>query len=571
MNKSKKFSFSSSNSKTSPLQVIPMGGVGEIGKNMFLIRYEDEMIILDAGLAFPEDEMLGIDIVIPDITYVLENKAKVKGIILTHGHEDHIGSMPFIIPRLNVPIWGTKLTLGMLKAKLTEYPRQPGLTLHEIVPESKINITKNINVEFFRTNHSIPDSVGVIINTPAGIAVYTSDFKFDQTPVNNLVTDYHKLSKLGNQDVLVMLSDSTNSDHPGYTPSEREVGLALDEIFRLAKGRILLATFASNIHRIQQAVDAALKYNRKIAITGRSIENTIRISRELGYLNLPEQYIIDVDHLNRYEPDKITLLTTGSQGEPMSALNRLSNNEHKHTGIVPGDTVIISASPIPGNEKMVFRTIDNLCRKGAEVVVHPASGVHVSGHGCEEEIKMMINLVRPRYIIPVHGEYRHMVQHANIAEKLGIPRDNVMLVENGTIMEFTGKTGRVAGHVQAGKILVDGRGIGDVGNVVLRDRQSLSQDGIVIVVITMTPGQVLMANPEIVTRGFVYVRESEGLLEDARDYVEGIIQAFLKRKNNRDWNSLRNDVRDGVNRFFWDKTGRRPMILPVIIETFPHE
>lgn len=552
--------------KENALHIIPLGGVGEIGKNMFAIRYREEILVLDAGLAFPEDEMLGIDIVIPDISYLVENRDRVKGIILTHGHEDHIGAMPYVLSDLpDVPVWGTKLTLGMLKAKLTEFPQFDDLELNEINPRGRLEITPNLKLEFFRTNHSIPDSVGVIIKTPLGIVVYTSDFKFDQTPVSGLVTDYNQLAKLGRRGVLVMLSDSTNADLPGYTPSEREVGETLDDIFRMAESRIVIATFASNIHRIQQVVDAAARYGRKIAITGRSIINSTRIAMELGYLHVPEGFLVESEELEKLPREKTAVLMTGSQGEPMSALSRISNCEHRDMEILRGDTVIISASPIPGNEKMVFRTVDNLFKLGAEVFYHQFSGVHVSGHGSEEELKMMINMVRPRYLVPVHGEYRQMMHHAKIAVKMGMPEENVFLVENGTVMEFTRKRVRMLDEVAAGNILVDGLGVGDVGNAVLRDRRILSEDGIVIVTATVENDR-LVAGPEIATRGFVYVRESENLLETARNSVLEYFQVIDERKKRRDWLVLKGEIRERMSRLFREKTGRRPMIIPVIME-----
>lgn len=552
--------------KEDALQIIPLGGVGEIGKNMFALRYREEILVLDAGLAFPEDEMLGIDIVIPDISYLVENRDRVKGIILTHGHEDHIGAMPYVLSDLpGVPVWGTKLTLGMLKAKFTEFPQFDDLELNEINPRDRLEITPNLKLEFFRTNHSIPDSVGVIIKTPLGIVVYTSDFKFDQTPVSGLVTDYNQLAKLGRQGVLVMLSDSTNADLPGYTPSEKEVGETLDDIFRVAESRIVVATFASNIHRIQQVVDAAARYGRKIAITGRSIINSTRIAMELGYLHVPEGFLVESEELEKMPRGKTAVLMTGSQGEPMSALSRISNCEHRDMEILRGDTVIISASPIPGNEKMVFRTVDNLFKLGAEVFYHQFSGVHVSGHGSEEEIKMMINMVRPRYLVPVHGEYRQMMHHAKIAVKMGMPEENVFLIENGTVMEFTRKKVRMLDEVPAGNILVDGLGVGDVGNAVLRDRRILSEDGIVIVTATVENDR-LVAGPEIATRGFVYVRESENLLETARNSVLEYFQVIDERKKRRDWLVLKGEIRERMSRLFREKTGRRPMIIPVIME-----
>ncbi len=551
--------------KNKSVQIVPLGGVGEIGKNMFLIKSNEEMLLIDAGLAFPEEEMLGVDVVIPDINYLLENKDKLKGIILTHGHEDHIGAIPYMMSQLDdIPVWGTGLTLGLLKAKLKEFPDNGNLSLNEVKPGDKLSVSSNFHLEFFRTNHSIPDTVGVVINTPAGIIVYTSDFKFDQTPVNGLITDYHILGELGRRGVLAMLSDSTNADRAGYTLSEKVVGSTIDEIFRQSKGRIIVATFASNLHRIQQVIDASVKYNRKIGITGRSIYNATNIAMELGYLHVPKGFLMDVNKLDSLPPQKVVLITTGSQGEPMSALTRIANSEHRKLEIIPGDTVVIAASPIPGNEKLVSRTVDRLFKQGAEVYYHSLSGVHVSGHGSEEELKLMLNMVKPRFLIPVHGEYRHLVQHAKIAEKLGMARKNVFVVENGNIMEFTPKTGKVTGSIPAGKVMVDGLGIGDVGNVVLRDRRVLSQDGIVVVVVGLMDKQ-LVSGPEIVTRGFVYVRESESLLEEAKLLVQRLILKMNQKKLS-DWNIIKGEIREQVNRLFWEKTGRNPMILPVIME-----
>lgn len=547
------------------VQLIPLGGVGEIGKNMFLIKYGEEILVLDAGLAFPEEEMLGVDVVIPDISYLMENRDCVKGIVLTHGHEDHIGAVPYILSELNVPIWGTRLTLGLLKAKLSEFPHIKGVTLNEIHPGGRLNLTPSLELEFFRTNHSIPDSVGVIISTPPGIIVYTSDFKFDQTPVNGLITDYSRLAELGKRGVLAMISDSTNAERPGYTLSEKEVGSNIDDIFRTSRGRIIVATFASNIHRIQQVVDAAVFYKRKIAVTGRSIVNSTSIARELGCLHIPDENMVELEKLEALTPEKIVIITTGSQGEPMSALTRIANSSHRQIDIKRGDTVIIAASPIPGNEKLVSRTVDNLFKKGAEVHYQSLSGVHVSGHGSEEELKLMLNLVSPSFLIPVHGEYRHMVHHAKIARKVGIPPENVFIVENGTVLNITSSSIKVAGSVSSGKVMVDGYGIGDVGNVVLRDRRVLSQDGIVVAVLVLDQDKII-SGPEIITRGFVYVRESETLLDEARSFIVSHFNSAGDKIMSKDWNTLRSGLREIISRFFWEKTGRRPMILPVIME-----
>jgi ribonuclease J len=553
------------NKKSKSVQLIPLGGVGEIGKNMFLLQYGDECIIMDAGLKFPDEAMLGIDIVIPDISYILDNDLDIKGIILTHGHEDHIGALPYILEDLGAPIYGTRLTLGLLEAKLREHPVKD-IKLNEIRPEEDLVLSDNFKLEFFRTNHSIPDSVGVAITTPAGIIVYTSDFKFDQTPVDGRITDYHKLAELGRRGVIAAMIDSTNADRPGYTLSEKNVGESINEIFRLSRSRIILATFASNIHRIQQVVDAAVRYDRKVCVVGRSIVNSVDISTELGYLIIPDGVLIDLDKIGNIPPEKMALITTGSQGEPMSALTRISQSEHRQVGIKPGDTVIIAANPIPGNEKLVARTVNNLFQLKADVIYRPISGVHVSGHGSEEEIKLMINLLRPQYLIPVHGEYRQQAYCSRTAQKLGIPEENVFLVKPGTVMEFNDGKGRMAGSVQAGRVLVDGFGIGDVGEVVIRDRQMLSEDGIVIIVLAVDPVvNKIISGPEIITRGFVYVRESVDLLEEAKVVITRALDK-MSGEQLHEWNKVKSKVRDVASSFFYEHTGRRPMIMPIVID-----
>ena len=550
----------------SSLRVIPLGGVVEIGKNMFLFEYDDDSVLLDAGLKFPEEEMHGIDIVLPDITYLLENREKLRAIILTHGHEDHIGALPYIVGDLPVPVYGTRLTLGLLKAKLEEYEQPSPVKLREIKAGQELNVSKNFRLEFFRTNHSIPDSVGVVLDTPVGIVVYTGDFKFDHTPVDGKVTDFYKLAELGRRGVLLALIDSTNADRPGFTASESEVGETIDEILRLSRRRIIFATFASNIHRIQQVITAASRHGRKICVTGRSLVNSVRIASELGYLDLPDSILVELDQINKVPLEKLVLLTTGSQGEPMSALTRIATSEHRQVEIIPGDTVIIAANPIPGNEKLVARTVDNLFRRGAEVIHQSISGVHVSGHASEEEIKLMLNFLQPRYLVPVHGEYRHMVACSRIAQRLGLAAEDIFLIEPGTVLEFTEGRGTVAGTVAAGKVMVDGLGIGDVGNVVLRDRRILAEEGIVIIVMAMEPQQGrLLSGPEIITRGFVYVRESEDLLEEARSAIARRMAA-LSPQQMKDWNIVKSSVRDEASTFFYEQTGRRPMIMPVIID-----
>lgn len=547
------------------LQIIPLGGVGEIGKNMYVIRYEDEIIVIDSGLSFPGDEMLGIDVVIPDITYLQENKEKIKGIVLTHGHEDHIGALPYVLAQLKVPVYGTKLTLGLVEGKLREHHLLANCTLHPIRSEDKLQLG-NFSLEFFRTNHSIPDSIGIAITTPIGTVVHTGDFKFDQTPVNGKPTDYYRLAKLGEKGVLVALSDSTNAERPGYTLSEKEVGFAINEIFRTARQRIILATFASNIHRIQQVIDAACHYKRKVAVVGRSMVNVVQIAQDLGYLNICSGTLVDVDELKTLPPNRAVILTTGSQGEPMSALTKISISEHRKVEIIRGDTVIIAATPIPGNEKLVSRTIDNLFARGANVIYERVSGVHVSGHASQEELKMMLNLLKPKYLIPIHGEYRMLVHHAKLAVRVGIREENVFISENGQILEFTSTSGRVAGSVTAGRVLIDGLGVGDVGSIVLRDRKMLSQEGILIISLTINKAtSQVVAGPEIYSRGFVYVRESELLLDEAREHV---IRSLEKKINgsSTDWSMVKNHVKDSLSRFIWEKMHRRPMILPIILE-----
>lgn len=553
------------NKKSKNLQLIPLGGVGEIGKNIFVLQYGRECIIMDAGLKFPDEAMLGVDIVIPDTSYILDQELDILGIILTHGHEDHIGAMPYIIEELNAPIYGTSLTLGLLEAKFMEHPVN-NIDMREINPDKSLVLSDNFKLDFFRTNHSIPDSVGVAVETPVGTVVYTSDFKFDQTPVDGKITDYYKLAELGRKGVIAALIDSTNADRPGYTFSEKEVGKSINEIFRLSQSRIILATFASNIHRIQQVIDASVRYDRKVCVVGRSIVNSVDISSQLGYLNIPKGLLIDADKVSDFPAQKVALITTGSQGEPMSALTRISQSEHRQVNIQPGDTVIIAANPIPGNEKLVARTVNNLFQLKADVIYKPVSGVHVSGHGSEEEIKMMLNLLRPKYVIPVHGEYRQQAHCSKIANKLGIPEENVFLAKPGSVMEFSNGWGRMAGSVAAGRVLVDGFGVGDVGEVVIRDRQMLSEDGIVIIILTMDPEKrKVLVGPEIITRGFVYVREAEDMLEAAKKELAKTIER-INRQNIQERGKIKSRIRDSAATYFYNNTGRKPMILPIIID-----
>ncbi len=546
------------------LQVIPLGGLGEIGKNMTVIRVDDEILLIDAGLMFPEDDMLGIDLVIPDITYLMENREKIKAIVLTHGHEDHIGALPYVLKQIDVPVYGTRLTLGILAGRLKEHSVSCE-KLKPVTPGDVINIGC-FSVGFIRVNHSIPDAVGLSIRTPVGMIVHTGDYKLDYTPIDGEMTDFRRFSDLGNRGVLLLLADSTNAEREGHTPSERTVGAAFDKAFHNAKQRIIVATFSSNVHRIQQVIDTAVRYKRKVAVLGRSMVNVVSISLELGYISAPEGTIIDIDEINFYSPNQVVVITTGSQGEPMSALTRMAVGEHRKVTIVPGDTIIISATPIPGNEKLVSKTIDHLLKLGANVIYGRSEGIHVSGHASQEEIKLMHNLVRPKFFIPVHGEYRHLIKHAKLAQELGMPKENIFISENGQVLEFTRDTGTVAGKVTAGRVLVDGLGVGDVGNIVLRDRRQLSQDGILIIVLTMNKetGEVV-SGPDIVSRGFVYVRESEELMDEARMRVEQALDR-CQDEGVIEWGTIKSNIRDALGRYLFDKTRRRPMILPIIME-----
>ena len=546
------------------VQIIPLGGLGEIGKNMTVFRYGDDMILIDAGLMFPEDDMLGIDLVIPDITYLVENKDKIKGIFLTHGHEDHIGALPYVMKQIDCPVYGTALTLGILQGRLKENGVSSE-NCRTIKPGDKITAGA-FKLDFIRVNHSIPDAVAIAINTPIGTIIHTGDFKIDHTPVDGQVTEFNKFAEYGDRGVLALLADSTNAERPGFTPSEKMVGKTFDDEFRYAKNRIIVATFSSNVHRIQQVIDAAMKYDRKVAVIGRSMVNVVNIAKELGYLKAPEGEIIDIDETHNYTPDKIVIITTGSQGEPMSALTRMAMNDHKKVDIMPGDTVIISATPIPGNEKLVSRTIDHLYKLGADVIYEKSNGVHVSGHASQEEIKLMHNLVRPKFFIPVHGEFRHLIKHANLAQSLGMPKENIVIAENGSVIELTKNSIGINGKVPAGKVLVDGLGVGDVGNIVLRDRRQLSQDGIMIVVVTIDKEKChVVSGPDIVSRGFVYVREAEGLMDEAKDKVQLALEK-CEENGVSEWSAIKSTVRDSLGRFLYERTRRRPMILPIIME-----
>lgn len=547
------------------LSIIPLGGIGEIGKNMTAYCYGNDIIVIDAGLKFPEEEMLGIDIVIPDISYLIENKAKVKAVFITHGHEDHIGGLPYFLKSLNIPVYATKLTLGLIEGKLREHGLLDSVKLNAITNESKIQMGA-FTVSVFNNNHSIPDTVGFAIDTPEGVIVHTGDFKFDYTPVDGRQADFHKLAALGDKGVLALLSDSTNAERPGYTMSERVVGDTIEECFANADRRIIIATFASNLHRIQQIIHAAEKFGRKVAVVGRSMVNNITIAHDLGYLQIQPNTLVEIDEVNKLPADKVAILSTGSQGEPMSALTRMARATHRKVEVMPGDTVIIASSPIPGNEKFISRTIDQLFRIGANVIYHSVSGVHVSGHGSQEELKLMLALTRPKYFIPVHGEFRMLKRHSDLATATGVDPDNIFILDLGDSVEFQGGKGRIGPKYPIGNVLIDGLGVGDVGNIVLRDRKLLSQDGILVVVVTMSKQDgTIMSGPDIISRGFVYVRESEELLEEANKIVMQTL-ARLVSENVNEWSSLKNGVRDALGRFLYEQTRRRPMILPIIME-----
>jgi len=552
------------NNKKNKLKVIPLGGLEEIGKNMTVFEYGESIIVVDCGVAFPEDEMLGIDLVIPDVSYLEKNLSKVKGIIVTHGHEDHIGALPYVLNRIPVPVYGTDLTLGLIENKLIEHQMLDKAELKIIRAGQTIQLGA-FKVEFISSTHSIADSVALAIHTPVGVVLHTSDFKIDHTPIEGEPIDLARIAELGKKGVLLLMADSTNAERPGYTMSERTVGETLDTVFKDAKSRIIVATFASNIHRIQQIVNSAMKFNRKVALNGRSMINVVKTAMKLGYLNIPSDILLDVDKIQKLPKEQIVLITTGSQGEPMSALSRIASNNHRKVSIEKGDLVIISASPIPGNEKYISRVINDLFKQGADVIYEALVEVHVSGHARREELKLIHRLVRPKFFMPVHGEYRHLKQHANLAQSLGMPEENIFLMENGQVLELSQRKAQISGTVQSGSILIDGLGVGDVGNVVLKDRKHLSEDGLIVVVVTVNSDGKIMTNPEVISRGFVYVKESEELMDEIRDLTKEIMEKNLgKRKNN--YSNIKNNVKDELSLYLYQKTKRKPMILPVIIE-----
>ena len=551
--------------KQEKLKIIPLGGIQEIGKNITVFEYGDDIVLVDCGLAFPEDDMLGIDLVIPDFTYLEKNREKIRGLVITHGHEDHIGAIPYLLSKINVPIYATKLTAGLISHKLEEHKLLKSTKL-KIVNQGQTIVLGKIRVEFIRSCHSIPDAVALAIHTPVGTVVHTGDFKIDYTPIDDEKMDFGRLAELGNKGVLALMSDSTNSERKGYTMSESSVGEVLDKLFFNCTKRIVVATFASNVHRVQQIVNSAVANNRKIAVCGRSMINMIDTAMELGYINVPDHVFIDIDMIKNYPDEQLVIITTGSQGETMSALTRMAAGEHKKVTITPNDLVIISANPIPGNEKYVAKVIDDLMKIGAEVVYSSLEAIHVSGHACQEEQKLMLSLIRPKYFIPVHGEYRQLIAHSDTAKKVGIPPENIFLMTNGRVLELNEEEAKLTGVVPFGKIMVDGLGVGDVGNIVLRDRQHLSQDGLIIVVLTMdsSTGEIL-AGPDVISRGFVYVKESENLMEEVKHVLRDEIEK-LEQSGVRDWATIKAKLKDSLRDYIFAKTKRNPMILPIIME-----
>lgn len=549
---------------TNKIKVMALGGLNEIGKNMTVIEYKDEIIVIDAGMSFPDDEMLGVDVVIPDISYLIKNKDKIKGIFITHGHEDHIGALPYILKKINIPIYGAKLSIGLIQVKLKEH-KINNAKLNVVSPRYIIKLS-HMEVEFIKNNHSIPDACSIAVHTDQGIIYHTGDFKIDLTPIDGEVMDIHRICELSKKGVLLLLAESTNAEQPGSTMSEKTVGAGLDDLFRKASNsRIIVATFASNIHRLQQIINTAEKFNRKVAVSGRSMVNVVAVATELGYLNIPDNMLIDLNDISKYEDNEVVLITTGSQGEPMSALARMASAEHKKVEIKRGDLIIISAHPIPGNEKLISKVINSLFEKGAEVV-YDESDIHVSGHAKQEELKLMHRLVRPKFFMPAHGEYRMLKIHAELAEELGMPSQNIFVNKTGDVLEIDRNSAKVTGTIPTGNVLVDGLGVGDVGNIVLRDRKHLSEDGLMIVVVTISKedGRVL-AGPDIISRGFVYVRESEDLMDGAKNVIKDVLRDCEDR-NIKEWAYLKNNIKENLKEYLYQKTKRNPMILPIIME-----
>ena len=547
------------------IKIIPLGGIEEIGKNITVFEYENDIIVVDCGLEFPTDDMLGIDLVIPDVSYLVKNKEKIRGMVITHGHEDHIGSIPYVLQQVNIPIYATKLTIGLIKGKLEEHHLLRSSELHEVEQGQTVKLGK-FSVEFISSCHSIPDSVMLAISTPTGTILHTGDFKIDYTPIDGKQMNLGRIAELGNKGILALMSDSTNAERKGFTMSESSVGEVFDKLFMNCKKRIVVATFASNVHRVQQIVDSAVKYNRKIAVCGRSMIKMIETAMEIGYIDAPEDTFIDIDLIRNYNDEQLVIITTGSQGETMSALTRMAAGEHKKVTITPNDLVIISANAIPGNEKLVSKVIDDLMKIGAEVVYSALADVHVSGHACQEEQKLILSLARPKYFIPVHGEYRQLIAHAETAKKLGIPAQNIFITHNGRTLELNEDEAKFTTSVPSGKVLVDGLGVGDVGNIVLRDRQHLSQDGLIVIVLTMdsATGEIV-SGPDVISRGFVYVRESENLMEEVKSVIKSEVYEFEQR-HITDWSTIKSTLKDNLRDYIFQKTKRDPMILPIIME-----
>ena len=552
--------------KKSNLKIIPLGGLHEIGKNITVFEYEDEIIVVDCGISFPEDDMLGVDLVIPDVTYLVKNQEKIKGMVITHGHEDHIGGIPYFLKQINVPIYATRLTAGLISNKLEEHKLLRSTDMHIVNQGDTIKLGNNFKVEFIRSSHSIPDSVMLAITTPAGTILHTGDFKVDYTPIDGQIMNFGRIAELGGQGILALMSDSTNAERRGFTMSESSVGDVFEKLFMNCTKRIVVATFASNVHRIQQIVNSAVKYGRKIAVCGRSMINIITTAVELGYIECPENIFIDIDMIGSYTDDQLVIITTGSQGEPMSALTRMAAGDHRKVKITPNDLIIISATPIPGNEKYVSKVIDDLMQLGAEVVYSALADVHVSGHACQEEQKLILALAKPKYFIPVHGEYRQLRAHQETAELMGIDKDNIFMLTNGRVLEINENEAKFTGTVPSGRVLVDGLGVGDVGNIVLRDRQHLAQDGLIVIVLTMDSqtGEVV-AGPDVISRGFVYVRESENLMDDVKSVVRHEVSKCEERRV-RDWSTIKSTVKENLRDYLFIKTKRNPMIIPIIME-----
>lgn len=552
--------------RKTPLRIIPLGGLNEIGKNLTVFECGNDIVIVDCGLAFPDSELLGVDIVIPDFTYLEKNAEKIRGIVITHGHEDHIGGLAYLLKKINIPVYATKLTIGLIEGKLKEHGLLGKAKLNIVTPKQTVKLGC-MAAEFIRVNHSIPDAVAIALHTPAGIVVHTGDFKVDYTPIEGEMIDLARFSELGSKGVLALMADSTNSERKGYTQSERTVGASFEKLFSRAEGkRIIIASFASNIHRVQQIIDCAVASGRKVAVSGRSMINVISTAIELGYLKVPQGIIIDIDLINKYPSEKIVLITTGSQGEPMSALTRMAMNDHKKVNITPNDFIIISATPIPGNEKFVTRVVNELMKSGAEVVYEAMYEVHVSGHACQDEQRLLLALTRPKFFIPVHGEYKHLKKHADTAAQMGIPRENIIIGEIGNVIETDGVDMKIVSQVPSGRVLVDGLGVGDVGSIVLRDRKHLAQDGLIIVVAVIeNESGTVLAGPDIVSRGFVYVRESEELMGAAKKLLTDTLQNCMDN-DTREWNVIKTKMKDVLSDYIYMKTKRSPMILPVIME-----